>query len=122
MRLLKNKINQKKVKISPQTILSSVDNVLAGDLLLNDMVRKQYLFVLMLAGLSLFYINNRFLYEKQLKELDESEVKLENVKYQTLTITKELKVAGRRTVILDKLHNAGSDIEEALSPAIIIKD
>lgn len=122
MGLLKNKINKGAKKISSQNIFSKVENALAGDLLLNDMVRKQYLFILLLFGLSLFYINNRFLYEKQLKEIDKSQKELADVKYRALVITKELKSTGRRTAVINRLKNAGSDIDEASSPAIIIKD
>jgi hypothetical protein len=47
---------------------------------------------------------------------------LVDLRYRSLTISKELKLAGRRTMILDALNECASNLKEATEPVIIIED
>ena len=79
-------------------------------------------FVLLLVVLSLVYVNNRFLYERQLRELNKLKIEVDDMHYRSLVASKELKQAGRRTMILKALRERGSNLEEATEPIVIIKD
>lgn len=117
---VKDAVNEK-LHDGSRSAFAVLRDFVAGDVFLKDTVQRQYLYILMLFVLSLVYINNRFLYERQLKRLDKSKQELTDLKYRSLTISKELKVAGRRTTILNELKNHGSDLDESTSPVIIIE-
>lgn len=102
--------------------VSLIKEIVAGDVFLRETVQKQFLYVLLLFVLSLFYVNNRFLYEKELREVNRMRNELVDLRYRSLTISKELKLAGRRTMILDALNECGSNLKEATEPVIIIED
>jgi len=99
-----------------------VKEFIAGDVFLKETVQKQYLYVLLIFVLSLVYINNRFLYERQLREVNKLRVEAEDIKYRSLVISKELKQAGRRTMILKALSENGSRLSEATEPIVIIEN
>jgi hypothetical protein len=89
---------------------------------LKEAIQKQFLFLLLLFVLSLVYVNNRFLYERQLREVNKLRVEAEDIKYRSLVISKELKQAGRRTMILKALSENGSRLSEATEPIVIIEN
>ncbi|MFI3296758.1 MAG: FtsL-like putative cell division protein [bacterium] len=97
-------------------------NLAAGDILVSDMLQRQLPYIILVFVLSLLYINNRFLYERQLRKLNDSKIELIDLKYRSLTISKELMLKGRRTEVIEQLQRQGSDLQEATSPIIIIKE
>lgn len=104
-----------------KSFFSAARDFVDGDVFLRENIQRQFLFILLLFVLAMVYINNRFMYEKELRELDRSKRELVDLKYRSLTISKDLKVAGRRTSIRKELQNQGSDLEESTSPVIVIK-
>ena len=131
MNLFKFKKNQQSEPEKPTIVDSDGDNMsvvtlikdfIAGDVFLKETVQKQFLYVGLLFLLSLVYVNNRFLYEKELREVNRMRNELVDLRYRSLTISKELKLAGRRTMILDALNECGSNLKEATEPVIIIED
>lgn len=117
---VKETVNEK-LHEGSRSAFAVLRDFVAGDVFLRETVQRQWLYILMVVTLSLVYINNRFLYERQLRELDAKKKELVDLKYRSLTIAKELKVAGRRTTILNELKNHGSDLDEATAPVIIIE-
>ena len=96
--------------------------IIAGDVFLRETVQKQYLYMLMLFVLSLFYVNNKFLYERELREVNRLRNEVVDLRYRSLTISKKLKQAGRRTMIMNELSVHGSDLVEATEPIVIIEN
>ncbi|MBO5345708.1 MAG: hypothetical protein J6A44_02240 [Paludibacteraceae bacterium] len=131
MNLFKFKQKQEKEQTKPtiidsnddkSSVITLVREFIAGDVFLKETVQKQYLYVLLLFVLSLVYINNRFLYERELREVAKLRNEVVDLRYRSLTISKEVKQAGRRTMIIEALKAHGSDLEEATKPIIIIED
>lgn len=131
MNLFKFKQKQEKEQSKPtiidsnddkSSVITLVKEFIAGDVFLKETVQKQYLYVLLLFVLSLVYINNRFLYERELREVAKLRNEVVDLRYRSLTISKEVKQAGRRTMIIEALKAHGSDLEEATKPIIIIED
>lgn len=104
------------------SVVTLTKEFIAGDILLKEAIQKQFLFLLLLFVLSLVYVNNRFLYERQLREVNKLRVEAEDIKYRSLVISKELKQAGRRTMILNALSENGSRLSEATEPIVIIEN
>ena len=131
MNLFKFKQKQEKEQTKPtiidsnddkSSVITLVREFIAGDVFLKETVQKQYLYVLLLFVLSLVYINNRFLYERELREIAKLRNEVVDLRYRSLTISKEVKQAARRTMIIEALKAHGSDLEEATKPIIIIED
>lgn len=131
MNLFKFKQKQEKEQTKPtiidsnddkSSVITLVREFIAGDVFLKETVQKQYLYVLLLFVLSLVYINNRFLYERELREIAKLRNEVVDLRYRSLTISKEVKQAGRRTMIIEALKAHGSDLEEATKPIVIIED
>lgn len=131
MNLFKFKQKQEKEQTKPtiidsnddkSSVITLVKEFIAGDVFLKEAVQKQFLYVLLLVVLSLVYINNRFLYERQLREIASLRNEVVDLRYRSLTISKEVKQAGRRTMIIEALKSHGSDLEEATKPIIIIEN
>jgi hypothetical protein len=103
-------------------VVTLVKEFIAGDVFLKETVQKQYLYVLLIFVLSLVYINNRFLYERELREIARLRSEVVDLRYRSLTISKEVKQAGRRTMIIEALKAHGSDLEETAKPIVVIED
>lgn len=104
------------------SVITLIKELIAGDVFLRDVVQKQFLFVLFLVVLSLVYVNNKFLYERQLREISALRFEVVDLRYRSHTITKEVKLAGRRTMVIESLKARGSNLGEATKPIVIIED
>lgn len=104
------------------SVIALIKEFIAGDVFFRETVRKQYLLVLLLFVLSLAYINNKFLYEKELRRVERLRNEVVDLKYKSLTLSKELKLAGRRTMVIEALDDMGVDLFEASEPIIVIED
>ncbi len=131
MNLFKFKQNQGNESVKPTivdsgddkaSVVTLVKEFIAGDVFLKETVQKQYLYVLLIFVLSLVYINNRFLYERELREIARLRSEVVDLRYRSLTISKEVKQAGRRTMIIEALKAHGSNLEETAKPIVVIED
>ena len=128
MNLFKFKKDQQSEPKKPTIVDSDGDNVsvvtrikefIAGDVFLKETVQKQFLYVGLLFLLSLIYVNNRFLYEKELRAVEKLRNEVVDLKYRSLTLSKDVRLAGRRAMIIERLDAMGVDLEESAKPIII---
>ncbi len=131
MNLFKFKKNKQSVPEKPTimdlgdekvSVVTLIKDVIAGDVFLKETVQKQFLYVGLLFLLSLIYVNNRFLYEKELREVERLRLEVVDLRYKSLTLSKEMKLAGRRTMVVETLNMMGVDLEESAEPIIIIEN
>ena len=104
------------------SVVTLIKDIIAGDVFLKEAVQKQFLFVGLLFLLSLIYVNNRFLYEKELREVERLRNEVVDLRYRSLTLSKDMKLAGRRTMIIEALDVMGVDLEESAKPIVIIEE
>ena len=104
------------------SVITLIKEVIAGDVFLKEAVQKQFLYVGLLFLLSLVYVNNRFLYEKELREVEKLRKEVVDLRYKSLTLSKDMKLAGRRTIIIETLDAMGVDLVESSKPIVIIED
>ena len=104
------------------SVVTLIKDFIAGDVFLKETVQKQFLYVGLLFLLSLIYVNNRFLYEKELREVQKLRQEVVDLRYRSLTLSKDVKLAGRRAMIIEKLDAMGVDLEESAKPIVIIED
>lgn len=100
---------------------SSVRDILNGNILTNRFIRKQYMLVLMLVVLSIFYIDNRYTSEKQLKQVAELKKQIQDAKYESLTISAELVEISRQSNVYKLLQERGIPVKPGNTPAIVIE-
>ena len=119
-RLVKPKIvDTGEMKVSVVTLIK---DIIAGDVFLREVVQKQFLYLVLLFLLSLIYVNNRFLYEKELREVERLRNEVKDLRYRSLTLSKDLKQAGRRAMIIETLDVMGVDLVETTKPIVIIEE
>ena len=104
------------------SVVTLIKDIVAGDVFLKEAVQKQFLFVGLLFLLSLIYVNNRFLYEKELREVERLRNEVKDLRYRSLTLSKNMKLAGRRTMIIETLDVMGVDLEESAKPIVVIEE
>ena len=98
---------------------STFRDLLNGNILSKNFLLKQYK---LLAMIVIFYINNR--YNSEVLIADEVKLKkeLQDVKFESLTISAELTKLGRRTYVLNLINARGIDLKESPISPIEIKE
>ena len=104
------------------SVVTLIKDIIAGDVFLREVVQKQFLYLVLLFLLSLIYVNNRFLYEKELREVERLRNEVKDLRYRSLTLSKDMKQAGRRAMIIETLDVMGVDLVETTKPIVIIEE
>lgn len=91
----------------------SIKELLGGDFLTKEFVRRQYPLLVMLAILLFGYIGNRYHCEIQMKEELRLRKELKDVKYKSLGISAELMEISRRSNVLRMVNERGLGLEES---------
>ncbi len=99
----------------------SIKDILNGNFLTKDFIRRQYGLLLLLVVLAFAYIDNRFYCEKQQARIVALQKQLKETKYEALTISAELMEMSRQSNVQKLLKQHNINIEESTEPAIIIK-
>ncbi|HQB29082.1 MAG TPA: FtsL-like putative cell division protein [Paludibacter sp.] len=100
---------------------SRIRDVLNGNIFTKKFIRKQYLLIILLVILSVFYIDNRYTSEKQIKRIAELKKEVQDVKYESLTISAELMGITRQSNILKLLESKNMKLRPGDTPPIIIE-
>lgn len=98
----------------------TLKDVASGEALGREWLQRQIPFILFLVMIALFYINNRFTYEAQLRDIDRLKKELIDAKYESLTVSEELMQMSRQSYVIDKLREQGSNLEVSTEPAVVI--
>lgn len=99
---------------------SSFRDFINGNILNKRFIRKQYKLLLMVAVLLFLYINNRYYCEKQIEERVQLKKELQDVKYESLTISAELTKLSRRTYVLNYINSKGINLKESPVAPIVV--
>lgn len=99
---------------------SSVRDILNGNILTKKFIRRQYLLIILMVVLSIVYIDNRYSSEKQITSITELKRKIQDAKYESLTISAELMEISRQSNILLLLESKGIQLRPGDTPPIVI--
>ena len=99
----------------------SLKSILGADLLAGDFFRRQTWLLLLLMGLTLFYIHNRYASQQQLIEIDRLRKELIDIKYDALTRSSELMEKRRQSRIEEYVSRKGSQLQTSTHPPYVIK-
>lgn len=115
-----NKQEEKKTeKIKKRT---SWKNIIGGDILAADFLRRQTRLIVLIMILILFYIHNRYACQQQMIELDKLKKDLIDIKYDALTRSSELMERSRQSRIEEYIATKESDLQTSTNPPYLIKD
>ena len=101
---------------------SSIRDFLNGNILTNKFLQKQYVLLIMIAALTFLYVDNRFYCETQLAKEIDLKKKIQDVKYESLTISAELMEISRQSNVMNKVNENGINLIQSTTPPIVIED
>ena len=96
--------------------------VLNGNILSKKFIKKQYGLFLMIAVLAFIYVDNRYYCEKQISKEVKLKKELQDVKFESLTISAELTKLSRRTYVLDYIASKGLNLKESPYAPVVIEE
>jgi hypothetical protein len=72
--------------------------------------------------LTFLYVDNRFYCETQLAKEIDLKKKIQDVKYESLTISAELMEVSRQSNVMNKVNENGINLTQSTTPPIVIDD
>ncbi|MFA6580407.1 MAG: FtsL-like putative cell division protein [Paludibacter sp.] len=101
---------------------STIRDILNGEILSKNFFRKQYGLIIMIAFLAFFYVDNRFECETQLAKEIELKKKIQDLKYESLTISAELMEISRQSSVLGMVKSENLQLIESDIPPVVIEE
>jgi len=101
---------------------SSVRDILNGEILTKNFFKKQYILLIMISLLAFMYVGNRYSCETQMAKEIQLKKKIQDLKYESLTISSELMQISRQSSVLNMVKTSGLKLAEPTSPPIVIED
>ncbi len=101
---------------------SSFKDVLNGNIFSKKFVKRQYLFLSLIAILAVIYIFNGITFERQITQINRLKIKKKDIKYRSLGVSAELTNYQRRTSILNYIEKKNLHLVESKTAPIIIKE
>ncbi len=94
----------------------SVGDFVSGRIFTREVVVKQLPFFLFLIVLAFVYISNHFKVEKLLKEAATLNKDIQELRIEAITTSSDLMYISKQSVILQKVNEAGVELEELTEP------
>lgn len=99
---------------------SKFRDFLNGNILKKRFIQKQYGLFALSAVLIFIYIDNRYACEAQIAQEVKLKKELQDIKFESLTISAQLTTLGRRTYVLDYIAEKGMNLKESAVAPIVI--
>lgn len=104
-----------------QQQLTSLGYFLSGSIFFKTFIRQHWRLIILFVVLVMFYISNRYYYERLLAKEVKLKKELKDIKFESLTISAQLTAMGRRTYILDHIRSKGLLLQESFGPPIVVE-
>lgn len=101
---------------------STARDILNGNILTKKFLQKQYGLLIMMAVLTFLYVDNRYYCETQQAHEIDLKKQIQDVKYESLTISAELMEISRQSNVLKSVNESGLPLVESNSPPLVIED
>lgn len=106
---------------APQASNFTLRQILGGDILTAQVIRRQIWLIILVAFFVFVYISNRYSVQKDLIEIDQLQKDLQDAKYKALSTRSEITEKSRESNVLEKLRsNKDSVLQIANQPPYII--
>lgn len=101
---------------------TSLKHILGGDILLSGFVKRQANLIILISVLTILYVDNRYLSQMEIIEIDRLKKELTDIKYDALTISSELTEKSRQSKIEEYIATEGGiTLETSARPPFVIK-
>ena len=101
---------------------STVRDILNGNILTKRFFQKQYGLMIMIAVLLFMYVDNRYYCETQLAKEIRLKKEIQDLKYESMTISAELMTISRQSNVMNTVNSRGLNLETTTTPPIVITD
>ncbi len=101
---------------------SSIRDVLNGEIFSKNFFKKQYGLIIMISILAFMYVDNRYTCENQMAKEVEMKKKIQDLKYESITISAELMSISRQSSVVNLVKENGLDLKVMTIPPIVIAD
>ena len=118
----KSKLNSLKSTINLTAVGSVLRDLVDGNILVRKSFRKKYILLLMIVGMCIIYIGNRYTCDYKIRRQRELVKEIEDRRYELLSISAELTVSSRGSVVEDSVKSQVPELEVSRVPAIIIEE
>ena len=99
---------------------STLRDIINGNILTKKFLKKQYPLLIMIAILAFLYVDNRYYCEKQLSKVLKLKRELQDIKYESLTLSAELMETIRQSSIRKMVKERGLTLKESSTPPVVI--
>jgi len=96
-------------------------DILTGSVLTSEMVSRQLPYILFLAFLAVFYIGNRYRYEKLVKKDKNLQLEVRNLRAESITTAAQLMFISKQSEVSKLVQSRGLGLEESVVPPKKIK-
>lgn len=93
-----------------------------GNILVRESFRKQYILLLIIVGMCILYIGNRYTCDYNIRRQRELVKEIEDRRYELLSISAELTQNSRGSVIEDSVRAQIPELEVSRVPSIIVEE
>ena len=101
---------------------STARDIINGNILTKKIFQKQYGLLIVIAVLTFLYVDNRYYCETQLAHEIDLEQKIQDAKYESLTISAELMEISRQSNVMNAVNVNGLNLVENTTPPLVIED
>ncbi len=96
-------------------------DIFSGNIFQDKQFYKQIPFLVTIILMMFFYIDNRYVCERQLEEISELEKQLIDKEYQYLTISSLLIRSSQQSEVYEKVKKSNLNLNPLTSPAVEVK-
>jgi len=96
-------------------------DILTGSVLTSEMVSRQLPYILFMALLAVFYIGNRYRYEKLVKKEKNLQVEVRNLRAESITTAAQLMFISKQSEVAKLCEKRGLELKESVVPPRKIK-
>lgn len=100
---------------------ASFKSIIGGDILATDFLRRQVKLLVLVMVFIIIYINNRYVCQQKLIEIDKLKKDLIDIKYDALTRSSELMERSRQSRIEEYIIQKESDLQTSTHPPYLLK-
>ena len=96
-------------------------DILTGSVLTSEMVSKQLGYIFFLSFLAVFYIANRYKYEKLARKEKELQIEVRNLRAESITTAAQLMFISKQSEVAKLCEIRGLELKESVVPPKKIK-
>jgi len=96
-------------------------DIINGNILSRENVTNQIPYILFLAVLAIFYIGNRYKYEKLIRSEQKLHIEVKNLRAESITTASQLMFISKQSQVARLIKERNLDLEESVTPTKKIK-